>query len=156
LSPTAASPATRPWAASIRSGARPSPRASSERARRKLRLRRGETDMKLKIAVLASLLAAWCALCGLPTPPAAQVQRTWVSGVGDDVNPCSRTAPCRTFRGALQKAMVGGEVDCLDSGSFGTLVISKSITIECPAAYGLILHSGQVGITINFNLFANS
>lgn len=31
----------------------------------------------------------------------AQASRTWVSGVGDDANPCSRTAPCKTFAGAI-------------------------------------------------------
>jgi len=36
----------------------------------------------------------------------AQATRTWVSGVGDDVNPCSRTAPCKTFAGAISKTAI--------------------------------------------------
>src|SRR5438477_3797204 len=46
----------------------------------------------------------------------AQATRTWVSGVGDDVNPCSRTAPCKTFAGAISKTAGGGEIDVLDPG----------------------------------------
>ena len=60
----------------------------------------------------------------------AQATRTWVSGVGDDANPCSRTAPCKTFPGAYSRTAVGGEIDALDPGGFGTITISKSITID--------------------------
>ena len=64
--------------------------------------------------------------------PAAQGQatRTWVSGVGDDVNPCSRTAPCKTFAGAIPKTQAGGEISVLDPGGFGSVRITKSITID--------------------------
>jgi hypothetical protein len=62
-----------------------------------------------------------------PTP----VSRTWVSGVGDDVNPCSRTAPCKTFSGAIALTLTGGEIDALDPGDFGPVTITnKSITID--------------------------
>src|SRR2546430_10149727 len=57
----------------------------------------------------------------------AQATRTWISGVGDDVNPCSRTAPCKTFAGAISKTAVDGEIDCLDPGGFGTVTITKAI-----------------------------
>src|SRR5438034_5731072 len=60
----------------------------------------------------------------------AQATRTWVSGVGDDVNPCSRTAPCKTFAGAISKTAVNGEIDCLDPGGFGAVTISKGLTID--------------------------
>lgn len=60
----------------------------------------------------------------------AQATRTWVSGVGDDANPCSRTAPCKTFAGAISKTANGGEIDALDPGGFGALTITKSITID--------------------------
>ena len=33
----------------------------------------------------------------------AQATRTWVSRVGNDTDPCSRTAPCKTFAGAMTK-----------------------------------------------------
>ncbi len=60
----------------------------------------------------------------------AQATRTWVSGVGDDANPCSRTAPCKTFAGAISKTAQGGEIDTLDSGDFGPVIITKAITID--------------------------
>ena len=60
----------------------------------------------------------------------AQATRTWVSGVGDDANPCSRTAPCKTFAGAISKTAVNGEIDCIDPGGFGAVTITKSITID--------------------------
>src|ERR671918_202732 len=63
------------------------------------------------------------------TPAHAQATRTWVSGVGDDVNPCSRTAPCKTFAGAISKTAAGGEINVLDPGGFGTVNINN-VTIE--------------------------
>src|SRR5262250_4011358 len=59
-----------------------------------------------------------------------QASRTWVSGVGDDVNPCSRTAPCKTWAGAISKTAAGGEIDALDPGGFGALTITKSLTLD--------------------------
>lgn len=61
----------------------------------------------------------------------AQATRTWVSGVGDDANPCSRTAPCKTFPGAISKTAAGGEINCLDPGGFGAVTITKAIAIIC-------------------------
>ena len=63
------------------------------------------------------------------TLASAQATRTWVSGVGDDANPCSRTAPCKTFAGAISKTAPAGEIDALDSGGFGTITITKAISI---------------------------
>ena len=60
----------------------------------------------------------------------AQATRTWVSGVGDDANPCSRTAPCKTFAGAISKTAAGGEINALDPGGFGAVTITKAITID--------------------------
>jgi hypothetical protein len=60
----------------------------------------------------------------------AQATRTWVSGVGDDVNPCSRTAPCKTFAGAISKTAAGGEISALDPGGFSAVTITKAITIN--------------------------
>ena len=54
------------------------------------------------------------ALFAVTAPAHAQATRTWVSGVGDDLNPCSRTAPCKTFAGAISKTFINGEIDCLD------------------------------------------
>ncbi len=69
----------------------------------------------------------------------AQANRTWVSGVGDDANPCSRTAPCKTFAGAISKTAVGGEINVLDPGGFGAVTITKSITIDGKGTLGHIL-----------------
>jgi hypothetical protein len=80
----------------------------------------------------------------------AQATRTWISGVGDDANPCSRTAPCKTWAGAISKTSAGGEIDCLDPGGFGALTITKSITLDClDTSNGSILTSASAGININ-------
>ena len=83
------------------------------------------------------------------TPAHAQATRTWVSGVGDDANPCSRTAPCKTFAGAISKTAAGGEIDCIDSGGFGAVTITRSITIDCGGTFGSILAALTNGININ-------
>src|SRR5262249_11550401 len=76
--------------------------------------------------------------------------RTWVSGVGDDANPCSRTAPCKTFAGAISKTAAGGEINVLDPGSFGALTITKSITIDgSGGSIAGVLASGTNGIVVS-------
>ena len=80
----------------------------------------------------------------------AQATRTWVSGVGDDANPCSRTAPCKTFAGAISKTAAGGIINTIDPGAYGTVTLTKSITIE--GAAGMqngVLASGTSGIIVN-------
>jgi hypothetical protein len=89
------------------------------------------------------------ALALTAAPAQAQATRTWVSGVGDDVNPCSRTAPCKTFAGAISKTAAGGEINCLDPGGYGTVTITKSITIDCEDTQGSILASGTNGVNLN-------
>ena len=79
----------------------------------------------------------------------AQATRTWVSGVGDDANPCSRTAPCKTFAGAISKTAANGEINVLDPGGFGAVTITKSITISSEGFEGGVLVSGTNGIVIN-------
>jgi Periplasmic copper-binding protein (NosD) len=78
----------------------------------------------------------------------AQATRTWVSGLGDDANPCSRTAPCKTFAGAISKTAANGEINCLDPGGFGAVTITKSITIDCSGVLSGVLVSGTNGIVI--------
>ncbi len=78
----------------------------------------------------------------------AQATRTWVSGVGDDANPCSRTAPCKTFAGAISKTAPAGEINVLDPGGFGALTITKSITIRSDRFEAGVLVSGTPGITV--------
>jgi hypothetical protein len=82
-------------------------------------------------------------------PAYAQATRTWISGVGDDVNPCSRTAPCKTFQGALPKTAAGGEINCLDPGGFGGVTITKSITLLCDNTQSGVLVASTNGIIIN-------
>lgn len=79
----------------------------------------------------------------------AQATRTWVSGVGDDANPCSRTAPCKTFAGAISKTAAGGEISVLDPGGFGAVTITKSITINGDGTLAGILASLTQGIIVN-------
>src|SRR3954468_23344701 len=85
----------------------------------------------------------------LPVSASAQATRTWVSGVGDDANPCSRTAPCKTFAGAISKTAAGGEINCLDPGGFGGVTIGKSLTIKCHYTEGGVLVSGTNAIVVN-------
>lgn len=100
---------------------------------------------------IRSLFAAlgFCATLVLTASPAsAQATRTWVSGVGDDLNPCSRTAPCKTFAGAISKTAAGGEINCLDPAGYGAVTITKSITIDCSYTEGGALAAGN-GIVVN-------
>jgi hypothetical protein len=101
------------------------------------------TSMVRTITTLSLLLAA------MATPAAAQATRTWVSGVGDDANPCSRTAPCKTFAGAISKTATAGEIDALDPGGFGALTITKSIAIEGDGTLAGVLAAGTNGIIVN-------
>ena len=83
----------------------------------------------MKIKQLFGLACVGLFLSMVASPAWAQATRTWVSGVGDDANPCSRTAPCKTFAGAISKTAASGEIDVLDPGGFGALTITKAITI---------------------------
>jgi hypothetical protein len=98
-----------------------------------------------KVTLTAVLLS--CALAA--TAAHAQATRTWVSGVGDDANPCSRTAPCKTFAGAISKTAAKGEINVLDPGGFGGVTITKSISIIADPFMGGVLVSGTNAIIIN-------
>src|SRR5262245_38397427 len=107
--------------------------------------------MKLmRLALSALLVFAACVF--FVSLAHAQATRTWVSGVGDDVNPCSRTAPCKTFAGAISKTAAGGEINCLDPGGFGVVTITKSITIDCVHTVGGVLASLVIGIIVNASM----
>jgi hypothetical protein len=106
--------------------------------------------MMIRFARLSAISAfALGVSCLYATPAAAQATRTWVSGVGDDANPCSRTAPCKTFAGAISKTAANGEIDCLDPGGFGAVTITKSITLDCTGTLGGILSSLTNAINVN-------
>ncbi len=102
---------------------------------------------KLRSAFRASLFVA--ITLAFTSLAQAQATRTWVSGVGDDFNPCSRTAPCKTFAGAISKTAAGGEISVLDPGGFGAVTITKSITIDGTGTLSSILAAGITGIIIN-------
>jgi hypothetical protein len=85
-----------------------------------------------------------------------QAIRTWVSGTGDDTNPCSRTQPCSTFSGAISKTAVNGEINCLTPGGFGAVTITKSITIDCHEVFAGANHSASQGVLINYDSFAGT
>jgi hypothetical protein len=99
--------------------------------------------------VVKWVLVAICTLAFGSSGVLAQASRTWVSGVGDDANPGSRTAPCKTFAGAISKTAASGEIDCIDSGGFGAVTITKSITIDGAGVMAGVLASGSNGVTIN-------
>jgi hypothetical protein len=102
----------------------------------------------MKITVWLALVCA-VGVSLLSVPAHAQATRTWVSGVGDDANPCSRTAPCKTFAGAIAKTAPAGEINVLDPGGFGAVTITKSITISSESPEAGVLVSGTNGIVIS-------
>lgn len=99
-------------------------------------------SFKLALALTLGALA-------LPASAFGQASRTWVSGVGDDANPCSRTAPCKTLAGAISKTAAKGEINAIDSGGFGGVTITKSITIDLRSVQGGVLVSGTNAIVVN-------
>src|SRR5208282_6321442 len=104
----------------------------------------------MKTKITATIVLMMFSFCALSSVAHAQATRTWVSGVGDDANPCSRTAPCKTFAGAISKTATGGEINCLDPGGFGALTITKSIALLCgQSGESGVLVSGTNGITVN-------
>lgn len=105
--------------------------------------------MKLRLSLIAALLLS------VSTIANAQATRTWVSGVGDDVNPCSRTAPCKTFAGAISKTARNGIISVIDPGGFGAVTITKSITIDGAPFTAGVLAAGTNGINVNITDFVN-
>jgi hypothetical protein len=116
------------------------PKTSAERKRR---LQMNKFRLTIKLIAIAAFMLAFASLAQ------AQATRTWVSGVGDDANPCSRTAPCKTFAGAISKTADCGEIDALDPGGFGAVTITKSITLDGTGTMASILASGTTGVIIN-------
>src|SRR5437588_852501 len=107
----------------------------------------GMTISPRRIAKLAPAIVL--VALALPSSAFGQASRTWVSGVGDDANPCSRTAPCKTFAGAISKTAPSGEINCLDPGGFGGVTITKALTIACEGVTAGVLVSGTNAIIVN-------
>jgi len=118
----------------------------------------------MKVSLVRGLLMCLF-LCAFSSVAWAQASRTWVSGVGDDANPCSRTAPCKTFAGAISKTAPGGEIDALDPAGFGALTITKAITIDggggqvasvlVAGTNGIVVQAGANDVVILRNLRFN-
>jgi len=102
---------------------------------------------KLRFTLTALAIMAFTLV--LSSGAQAQATRTWVSGTGNDANPCSRTAPCKTFAGAISKTADCGEIDALDPGGFGAVTITKSITIDGTGTLAGILASLATGVIVN-------
>jgi hypothetical protein len=102
-----------------------------------------------KFALVLSSVAAMLALLLGAAPALAQQVRTWVSGTGDDLNPCTRTAPCKTFGGAISRTAPGGVIHVLDPGGFGAVTITKALSIVTDSNVGAITALGTTGIIVN-------
>lgn len=112
-----------------------------------------------------NLLNIFCVVFLGAALSSAQASRTWVSGVGDDANPCSRTAPCKTFAQAIARTAAGGEIDALDPGGFGAVTITKAITIDggggqvasvlVQGTNGIVVQAGPNDIVVLRNLRIN-
>jgi len=103
----------------------------------------------MKTILPVAIIGALVAFVTYAAPAHAQATRTWVSGVGNDANPCSRTAPCKTFAGAMSKTASGGEINCLDPNGAGAVTINKSITIDGGGTFCSILNSLTNGVIVN-------
>jgi hypothetical protein len=111
---------------------------------------RQKADRRKMQMFKARLLTGWAVISIGTVMATGQATRTWVSGVGDDANPCSRTAPCKTFAGAISKTAPGGEIDALDPGGFGALTITKSITLDGGGGQvASVLVAGTNGIVVS-------
>jgi Right handed beta helix region len=104
--------------------------------------------MQKRYATIAGVVAAGALGMLTASSALAQATRTWVSGTGDDANPCSRTAPCKTFAGAISKTAPSGEINVLDPGGFGAVTITKAITIDGSPVISGVLVSGTNGIVV--------
>ncbi len=107
------------------------------------------------IRIIRNSIVGLTLLVALTSVAQAQATRTFVSGVGNDADPCSRTAPCRTWSGALIKTFINGEINALDPGGYGTLNLTKSITIDGNGTHGSTLSSGTTGVIVNIAVSAN-
>jgi hypothetical protein len=113
-----------------------------------LRSRNG--DNLVKHFIVSALIAGAMTALSFISPASAQATRTWVSGVGNDTNSCSRDFPCKTFAVAFAATIAGGEIDCVDAGAFGPLTITKSISILCDNTIGgPLVGQGSNGVIVN-------
>jgi len=98
------------------------------------------------ISLTLSFLGAALFVSLSGTPAQALAALTWVSGTGSDSNPCTRTAPCATFNFAMSQTSPGGEIDVLDSGTFGNVIINKSLSIVNVGAVATVGFGILIGV----------
>ena len=105
----------------------------------------------IKITTLPAIATALLAFGLAAAPAQAGPNRTFVSGTGTDSGACTRAAPCRTFAFALTQTNAGGEIDVLDPAGYGTVTITKAISIVNDGVGTASIHagSGLTGVTIN-------
>ncbi len=97
---------------------------------------------------MRALVIAVLALCYAGVAQAQPISETWVSGFGDDANPCTRTAPCQTYAGALALTAPGGMIHTLDPGEYGSVTINKAVTIDGRNGLGRVQVAAMDGITV--------
>jgi hypothetical protein len=105
--------------------------------------------MSRAFARAGGVLVCAVVILALPSTAFGQATRTWVSGVGDDANPCSRTAPCKTFAGAISKTAAKGEINVLESGGFGAVTITKAIHIRARGNTAGVLTNAANAINVS-------
>src|SRR5215475_9339852 len=107
------------------------------------------TTMKLTTLLLA-LAAIFFASMFNATTTSAQPTRVFVAAQGSDNNACTFAAPCRSFQKAHDTVAAGGEIIPLDDAGYGTVSITKSVSISTPSGIyaGITAASGN-GITVN-------
>jgi hypothetical protein len=103
----------------------------------------------MRTSLLQHLTFGGMLIAVLYAVPAHAATRTWVSGTGDDMNPCSFTAPCKTFASAITKTDPGGEISVQGPGGYGQVTITKAITINGEGSLASILAPSGVAITVS-------
>ncbi len=104
---------------------------------------------------LSSALAALALLLAASAANAQTANRAWVSGHGTDTAGCGApAAPCRSLQFTHDNIVAaGGEIDILDPAGYGSITITKAISIvnDGVGVAGVQAASGNA-ITINAGL----
>jgi hypothetical protein len=88
----------------------------------------------LSLAVLAAILSP--ALHAAPAHAFPANVHSWVSHNGLDSNSCIALSPCATFAHALSVTFDGGEVSCIDSGTYQPFTVTTTVIIDCTGTVG--------------------
>lgn len=100
--------------------------------------------------VVTTVVVCLCFLF-LTTTTHAQLARTYVSRVGNNLNPCTRTLPCRQINRGIDAVQPGGEVVVLDTANYQGFTVNKavSITASPDASPAITVVSGNTAIVID-------